>query len=154
MRSGKTRITDDAGAAVVEFVFVAVLLMVPVVYLIVALAHIQGATFAAQAAARDGSRAAVVGGVDALREGGTSPEAERAARRHAGAVMAVTLADFRVGDSAFEVSCTSSPCLEPGGDVVVDVTVTVELPVIGSLLPSAAVTVSSSSSSPVDGYAG
>lgn len=154
MRRARTGATDDAGAAVVEFVFIAVLLMVPVVYLIVALAQVQSATFAAQAAARDGSRAAVVGGVDALRDGSSGVQAQRAAGAHADAVMGVTLADFRIESSEFELTCSSSPCLEPGSDMLVNVTVTVDLPVIGSLLPHGTVTVSSSSSSPVDGYAG
>lgn len=151
----RVRITGaDAGAAVVEFVFLALLLMVPVVYLVVSLARVQEATFAAQAVARDASRAMVVGGVDALRDGASRSAAERAGREHVNAVTELTLADFRIDDAHVSLACTNGPCLEPGSDVVVDVTVRVSLPVIGPLLPGDAVTVHAASASPVDGYAG
>ena len=71
----------DEGSAVVEFVFLAIVLMVPVVYLVLTLARVQEATFAAEAVARDVSRAAVVGGVDALHDGASYSEAERAGAR-------------------------------------------------------------------------
>jgi len=144
----------DEGSAVVEFIFLAVLLMVPIVYLVVSLAAVQSGAFAAEAVARDASRAAVVGGVDALRDGASVTSAERAARERAASVSAVTLADFRIDppDAHVNLACSTDPCLTPGSDITVDVTVTVELPVIGALVPGAEVSVSSRASSPVDGY--
>ena len=145
---------DDEGAAVVEFVFLAILLMVPIVYLVLTLARAQESAFAAEAVARDVSRAAVVGGVEALQDGATYAEAERAARERADAVLETTLDDFhlRASDAEVTLTCTSSPCLEPGSDVLVDVTIMVRLPGIGSLVPRAGVSLSSAGSSPVDGY--
>lgn len=145
---------SDEGSAVVEFVFLAVLLMVPIVYLVVSLAAVQSAAFAAEAVARDASRAAVVGGVDALREGASVASAERAARERAAAVSVITLADFKIDepDAQLGIACSTDPCLTPGSDVIVDVTVTVALPVIGALVPGAEVSVSSRASAPVDGY--
>ena len=144
----------DEGAAVVEFVFLAILLMVPIVYLVLTLARAQESAFAAEAVARDVSRAAVVGGVEALQDGASYPQAERAARERADVVLGATLADFHLQPSDAEVvlTCTSSPCLEPGSDVIVDVTITVTLPGIGKLVPSAGVTLTSAGSSPVDGH--
>ena len=155
-RTGRTvAVKADDGAALVEFVFLAIMLMVPLVYLVLTLAQVQGRTFAAEAVARDVSRAAVVAGVDALQEGASYPAAERAAREHAAAALEQTLADFHVDASDAEVvlSCSSTPCLAPGSDMEVDVTIEVRLPGIGALIPGALVTVTSSGSSPVDGYA-
>lgn len=144
----------DAGAAVVEFVFLALLLMIPVVYLVVSLARVQEATFAAQAVARDAGRAMVVGGLDALSDGASLGAAEREGRDHADAVARLTLADFRIEDAQVSLTCDAGACLEPGSEVLVDVTVRVSLPVIGPLLPGDAVTVRAAAASPVDGYAG
>ena len=145
---------QDEGAAVVEFVFMAILLMVPIVYLVLTLARAQEAAFAAEAVARDVSRAAVVGGVEALQDGASYPQAEGAARQRADAVLTTTLADFHLqpADADVTMTCTSSPCLQPGSDVAVNVTITVRLPGIGSLVPRAGVSLSSEGSSPVDGY--
>nr|WP_284287947.1 pilus assembly protein TadG-related protein [Angustibacter aerolatus] len=49
----------DAGSAVVEFAALAVLLLVPLVYVCVTLGRVQAATFAAQGAASEGGRAYV-----------------------------------------------------------------------------------------------
>ena len=146
---------SDEGSAVVEFIFLSLLLLVPIVYLVLALASVQSAAFAAEAVARDASRAAVVGGVNALQDGATYSQAEAAGRERAAAAVASTLSDFRVDpdDADVELSCDADPCLTPGSNVAVAVTVRVGLPGIGALLPSAQVSVSSAGSSPVDGYA-
>jgi hypothetical protein len=145
---------DDDGSAVVEFLFVSVLLLIPIVYLVLALAQVQSAAFAAEAVARDVGRAMVVGGVAALQEGATQAAAEAAGRERAARVLDTTLADFGIATSSADVAvaCSSATCLAPGSDVVTDVTISVSLPVIGSLLPGAAVTVAASAASPVDGY--
>ena len=146
---------SDDGSAVVEFIFLSLLLLVPIVYLVLALAAVQSAAFAAEAVARDASRAAVVGGVNALQEGATYAQAEAAGRERAAAAVQSTLADFHVDldDADVELSCDADPCLTPGSNVAVEVTVRVALPGIGALLPSAQVSVSSAGASPVDGYA-
>ncbi len=51
----------DAGSAVVEFVFAAVLMMVPLVYLVVTVATVQQAQLAVTNAARDAGRAFATG---------------------------------------------------------------------------------------------
>ena len=144
----------DDGSAVVEFVFLAIVLMVPVVYLVLTLARVQEAAFAAEAVARDVSRAAVVGGVDALQTGASYSDAEQAGRDRANAALATTLGDFHldVSDADVDLACTAATCLTPGSDVTVAVSIDVALPGIGALVPRARITVSSSGSSPVDGY--
>ena len=51
------RSSSDAGNAVVEFLAVTVLFLVPIVYLVLVLGRLQAATFAAQGAAREAGRA-------------------------------------------------------------------------------------------------
>lgn len=48
---------DDAGSAIIEFVFVAVLVMVPLIYLIVTVATVQRSQLAVTNAAREAGRA-------------------------------------------------------------------------------------------------
>ena len=48
---------DDGGTAIVEFVFVAVIVLVPLIYVIVAVADVQRSQLAVTQAARDGGRA-------------------------------------------------------------------------------------------------
>ena len=48
---------DDEGTAIIEFVFVAVIVMLPLVYLIVAVAGVQRSEFAVSQAAREAGRA-------------------------------------------------------------------------------------------------
>jgi Flp pilus assembly protein TadG len=48
---------DDSGSAIIEFVFVAVLVMVPLVYLVVAVASVQRSELAVSQAAREAGRA-------------------------------------------------------------------------------------------------
>ncbi|MGC4174649.1 hypothetical protein [Demequina sp.] len=145
---------SDDGSAVVEFVFLSIVLMIPIVYLVLCLGAVQSAAFAAEAVARDASRAAVVGGVDALREGASYSRAEETGRERASAVAQTTLEDFHLvsDDVDMDLRCTGSPCLEPGSDVEVSVTVHVSLPGLGALLPGAVVSVDSQGTSPVDGY--
>ena len=56
---------DDRGAATIEFVFLSVLIMVPLVYLVIAVFDVQRNTFAVTQAAREAGRAfATAGDVD------------------------------------------------------------------------------------------
>jgi hypothetical protein len=48
--------TDESGNAIVEFLAVTVLLLVPLLYLVLVLARLQAATFAADSAAREAGR--------------------------------------------------------------------------------------------------
>ncbi|MFL6164223.1 MAG: hypothetical protein ACJ74U_18630 [Jatrophihabitantaceae bacterium] len=55
--TGRVRPADDGGNAIIEFVFVAVAVLVPLVYLIVAVAVVQRSRLATTNAARDVGRA-------------------------------------------------------------------------------------------------
>ena len=108
----------DEGSAVVEFVALGLLLLVPVVYLVVTLGRIQAATFAVDGGARSAARAFVTAADDA-RGGALAASSARLALLDQG---------FTPGADAVVVECSARPCLTPQGRVVVRVSVDVVLP--------------------------
>ncbi|MFH5822326.1 pilus assembly protein [Georgenia sp. AZ-5] len=109
------------GSAVVEFLGVSVLLLVPLVYLILTLARVQAATFAAEGAAREAGR--IIAQAADMTE----------ASARAGRAVEVAFADqgFDVdGETALRVTCVEGPCLSPGAQVLVEVGVDVDLPLV------------------------
>ncbi len=122
----RSRRSTDAGSASLEFVTLGVLLLVPLVYLVVALAAIQAAALAAEGAARQAARVFV-----------TAPDATTAAARAARA-LDVALADHAVdpGAAGITISCTTpTDCLDRRGFVTVTVDVLVPLPLLPTVLP-------------------
>lgn len=112
---------DDAGSAVVEFVTIGVLMLVPVVYLVVAVASVQAAAFATEGAAREAARIVV-----------TTPDAGVTEDRVVAAV-GWALRDQGIDADparAVEVACAATPCRTPGADVSVTVSVDVPLPAV------------------------
>ncbi|MDN4479899.1 pilus assembly protein [Demequina muriae] len=156
MADVSARRRDDAGAAMVEFLGVTVLVLVPVVYLVIAAAQFQAAAFAVEGASRSAARGAVVAGLDALESGGTAADAREAAVARAQAAVALALEDFSVrGEPSVTLECDSSPCFEPGSTVTAEVVVAVPLagvpgPVV-EVVP-VAVDVSATGRSPVEGF--
>lgn len=109
----------------VEFVSLGVLLLVPLVYLVLTLARVQAAAFAADGAARAAARAFV------------RADDEASARALALAAVRLGLRDQGFDDdpaSAAELTCTGAPCLTPQGRVRVQVTVRVVLPGLPAVL--------------------
>jgi len=158
-RTARWDVHDDTGGAILEFIGITVLMLVPLLYLIVTLARIQSGLFAAEASAHDAARAVVVTGVAALEEGATQEEAFTRGQARAAAVTEVTLGDFGFTPDAVTLTwaCTTTPCLSPGGNVAADVTLTIPLPGVPGLLGGAVpleVTVASAARAPVDGLAG
>lgn len=111
----------EEGSAVVEFIFLGVLLLVPLVYIIVAVAQVQGAAYAVVGAADHAAKVYAAAG---------SANAEAQAR--AAAELAVT--DFGLDPSGMDLDVACSPaCLTPGSTVTVTVAFDVPLPVLGSI---------------------
>jgi hypothetical protein len=117
----------EHGSAVVEFVVLGVLLMVPLVYFVLAMARVQAASFAADGSARAAARAFVT----------ASDEAD-SDRRSVEAVR-LGLADqgFGSDDGNLVIDCGRLHCLTPGARVVARVQVDVALPGIPSGLARA-----------------
>lgn len=156
--SGRRREVNDAGAAVVEFIGVSVVLLIPVTYLIITLSIIQAGSFAAESAARDAARSAVVTGVAAVESGATIAQATALARGTATDSVVLVAEDFGFEreDTSVEMLCSSTPCFQPGSAVSVHVTVVVTAPGVPSWITQIApmsITVSSHARSPVDGLA-
>ncbi len=120
----------DEGRAIVEFLAVGILVLVPVVYLVVTLARVQAAAFAASTASREAGRAF------------TTAPTEDSAYARAQAAAALTFEDFDVSTTGVvAVRCDGSPCLRPEGEVEAVATVTVRLPLVPDFLSGAMPTV-------------
>ncbi len=82
-RTGARRLaSEDQGSAVVEFVTIGVLMLVPVVYLVVAVASVQAAAFATESAAREAARIVVTAGDQSAPRTGSSAAVGWALRDH------------------------------------------------------------------------
>lgn len=155
-----TRRSPDEGAALVEFIGLALILLIPLVYLTITVGRVQAGAFAAESAARDAARGAVVAGIAALEDGDSVGQARAHAWQRAGAISAVVVQDFGFegsDSSSLSLSCSMSPCFDQGSVVSSQVDVYVSLPGIPGFVHTIApveVTVSAQANSPVDGLAG
>ena len=145
----RTRLCADDGSAIVEFVFLAVVVLVPLVYLIAAVAAVQRSSLAVGQAARDAGRAFA-----------TSDSPADAHVRVAAAVR-LALADQGLPDDAelrfvrAGASCSGAavrPRLTPGAEFTVCVARRVDLPGVPSLLGGRGIRVIGSYLVHVDDY--
>lgn len=133
----------DDGNALVEFTYLAVLLMIPLVYLMITVFLVQRAAFGTTEAARQAGRA--------YARADTVSQAQARGRAAAGIAMrdqGVTAAP----NVAFR--CVGG-CLEPGSSVRVTVSSFVRLPVLGRVFGSAGrggIRVSATHTEPVDRF--
>lgn len=117
---------EDAGSAALEFIFVGVLMLVPLVYLIVTLGLIQGQTLGTEAGARHIARAMA------------TAHGEDAAARRADEVLQAVVADYDIDAESVELSvdCTPRGAACPSAGVTVRTTVRarVALPLVPQVL--------------------
>ena len=121
----RRRPAGDGGSAIVEFVFLAMLMLVPVVYLVVTLGRLQAAAFAAQGAAREAGRAFV------------TARDESAGRERADAAALIAYADQGFDDRrliTLQIDCAAGGCLVPDARVQVRTSVQVVLPAVPRLV--------------------
>lgn len=125
MRRCRRSMIDDAGSAALEFIAVGVVLLVPLVYLVIALGGIQEQTLGTEAAARHLARAIA-----------QSPGAAAAAVR-SDAVLTGVIAEYGLDADAVEVSLSCEPrvneCPSPGATITVSVSTRVALPLVPEL---------------------
>jgi Flp pilus assembly protein TadG len=140
---------DESGSASLEFIVTGLLLLVPLVYLVLAVSAVQGASLAVEGAARQASRVFV--------QAGSISEAQAAASR----AIEVTLADYGLDSAevAVAIQCQPVPtaCLTRRGFVTVTVETTVALPLVPSVLDldlPAGVPVRAASTEQVSRFAG
>lgn len=117
---------SEAGSASLEFITAGLILLVPLVYLVLALSALQAGTLAVEGAARQAARVYV----QAPDEAQATARAERA--------VEFGLADYGIPTeaAAVRIRCAPAPgtCLTRQGRVVVTVGVVVALPFVPDLL--------------------
>ncbi|MBM7501249.1 hypothetical protein JOD52_002089 [Brachybacterium muris] len=132
----------DRGNALVEFVVLSVVLLLPSLYLVLTLGSVQSAVFAADIIARDAARIHA-----------TEHDLELALQRSSEHARMV-LEDFGLeGTDVVEISCSEDPCATAGGTVVATVRIPVPVPGLGPVLgQDGPIAVSSGHSVQVDQY--
>jgi Flp pilus assembly protein TadG len=117
---------DESGSALVEMTWLSLLLLVPLVYILLAVFAVQSGSFAVSGAARAAARAYVL-----------APD-EASAPGRARTALAVALSDHDIdaGEARMQVQCRPAPgnCLAPGSVVTVSVRHQVRLPLAPSAL--------------------
>lgn len=119
----------ERGSAIVEFVFIALVVFLPLVYVIAGFSAVQRGVFAANAAAREAGRAM-----------GTAPDPVAGQARAEAAValavedQSVEATDVRLAYAPVGAGCDAAgryrPLLTPGEEFSVCVTVTVRIPLL------------------------
>lgn len=137
----------EAGTAIVEFLGIALILLVPIVYLVLVLGRIQAAAFAVDGAAREAARAI------------TTAEDDVAATERALAAVSLSLRDQGLTQDPADVLAVTcdGACRTPGSTVTVDVVVDVVLPGVPGWLADAvplSVPVTATATGAVDSYVG
>lgn len=135
--------SQESGSAVVEFVFLGLLLLVPVVYFVVTLSQLQAGSFAVVGAADQAAKVYVTEE--------SVPEAAAGARQAA----LLVLEDFGFEAAAAEVQIRcSGECLAAGSGVTVEVRLEVGLPLMpsGSGVSGSAIAVDASATQLVERY--
>ena len=124
---------DERGSALVEFVFIALVVFVPLIYIVAGFSAVQRGVFASTAAAREAGRA--IGTAPDLASG--LAQAERAAQL-ALEDQSVDATDVRLtyiaGGASCETGAGYTPTLTPGEEFSVCVTVTVRIPFLPEFL--------------------
>jgi Flp pilus assembly protein TadG len=114
--------SDESGSAALEFIAVGVLLLVPLLYLAIALGTIQEQTLGAETAARQAARAIA-----------DAPDAEAAASR-GDAVLADIVEEYGIDPDTVDISVrcvpATPPCPTAGATVVVTVATRARLPLV------------------------
>jgi hypothetical protein len=129
LRARLGQLPGERGSALVEFVFIAIVVFVPLVYIVAGFSAVQRGVFASTAAAREAGRAM-----------GTAPDPATGAARAAAAArlavedQAVDATDVRLGYAPAGAGCEAAgsyaPTLTPGEEFSVCVTVTVRIPLL------------------------
>ncbi|MFJ6550008.1 TadE family protein [Microbacterium sp. NPDC091676] len=117
---------DDAGSSSLEFIAVGVIMLVPLLYLVIAVGSVQEQSLGVEAAARQAARAIA-----------SAPDMSEAAGRGE-RVLAGIVEEYGIDPGAIDVavSCRPrpSPCPAAGATVVVTVSTRVPLPLVPGVL--------------------
>ncbi len=121
-----TRRRDERGSALVEVTWLSILLLVPLVYVVLAVFEVQRSAYAVNAATRAAGRAY------------TLAPSQREAAARARTAADVALGDQGLGPAGATMSLTCTPlphdCLSPGSVVHVRMRYRVDLPLVPAAL--------------------
>lgn len=137
------RLRRETGGAIVEFHFLGVLLLVPIVYILLTVLDVQRSSYGVTQAAREAGRLYVATG-------------DEAAARLA-ATVALQDQGLDAADVSVTLSCSATPCYQPGAEITVTVGTDVPLPLIPDMLAGsvhAQVPVSATHVAVIDRYRG
>lgn len=115
----------ESGNAIVEFSFLAILFLVPLVYIMLGVFDVQRGMYATSAAARDASRAFTLAG--------SVPEARAAANKAFELAFQDQQLDASVGKLTMSCEPSNADCLQPGSVAVANVEAQIPLPFTGML---------------------
>ena len=121
-RWGKRGVDD--GSALVETIFVIAAILIPMVWIALAVTRVEAASYAVRAAAREAARTYVT----------ASSSASGAARAQVAARLAFE--DQRAPVGTAQISCSATPCLSPGASVHARAVTRVDLPFVPHWLAS------------------
>lgn len=135
---------SEAGTALVEFVWLAIVLLMPFLYLLIAVFDVQRASFGVSAASQSAAQSFI-----------GAPDVQTAYAR-AQKTAELALADHELTEAQVAVRCLPAPeaCLQPHSSVRVTITVRQSLPLTPTVLGDqlAPVTVDSSHTEPYGRY--
>lgn len=123
----------DEGSAIVEFVALGLLLLIPVIYLVVTVSRVQAGSFAVVAASEQAGQAISVMEADNFNQAAIHEIAAVAALDHG----------FDAQDLALEVSCSDGSCASPGAVATVHARLTVGLPAVPGFVTANVATLNS-----------
>lgn len=118
------RARDEQGSAVVEIVWLGVILLVPLLWIVLSVFEVQRGAFATTSAARSAARAYALA------------ESDAAGREQAQAAIRQAMVDQGGADQSFtfDVSCDGGDCHAPGAVITVTVRSGVRLPLLPAVL--------------------
>lgn len=126
VRRARGRSRDEDGSALIEVTWLAILLLVPLVYILISVFDVQRGAFGVSTASRAAGRAFSLA------------DTESHGRQQARAAAALALKDQGMGGQAFDldISCVPTPgnCLSAGSVITVVVRTQVKLPLVPSAL--------------------
>jgi hypothetical protein len=117
---------SQAGTALVEVTWLSILLLVPLLYVVLAVFEVQRAAFAVNAATRAAGRAYTL----------APSEAQAPARARGAAQVALADQGLDIADAVLDTTCEPDPrdCLFPGSVIRVRMTYQVSLPLMPDAL--------------------
>ena len=141
--TGRAWLADERGNAVIEFIVIGLLVIVPLLYVVTTAMTVQAATSASTVAVREAARAF------------TTADSPATGQARARLAAEVAFADhgFTLPDAALRLSCSGTGCLAPGGSVQVGIDWRLPLPwVPAGLTTTLALPIAVEHTAPIDAY--